>query len=100
MCHRTEVAVRTQILEPCHWERYVRGNLPENTEQDSKAGAFINKRLLSAYNKEAEQALDILEARKAHLPAEAYDVLRRRWKQINPLVRQALSSMVNTNGLA
>lgn len=88
LCHRTQVAVRTQTLNLRNWKRYVAGLEVTDPDDEAKADAFILSRILKVYQAEAEHALACLE--EVEIEQRQRSILVRRWAQIRELVAQVM----------
>lgn len=96
VCHRTQVAVRSQTLKIAVWNKFVAGRDVKDDQDESKADLFIVSRILQVYYETAEKALRDLENTGDLLPSAPRGTLMRRWEQIKELIREAFRGGINT----
>jgi len=101
VCHRTQVAIRTQTLNCRDWEHYVQGRdtLMEAVDHERKADAWICRQILMPYHNDVVQALKCFQEDNFGRPTGVTDpmrsVLRHRWIQIEMIIRHAFSNGIN-----
>ena len=100
VCHRTQVAVRTQTLSNRDWKKFVEGKEAEMDEErdESKANAYVCQNILDAYYSEATNALECFEEeefRDYALPKTISTTLTQRWTQIRSMIRDALKNDID-----
>ena len=97
VCHRTQVAVRTQTLDTSRWESFVAGHIFENEQDDSKTDWLIAMRILQVYFEEAEGAIVGLQKVEHILPPVQRQTLLKRWGEIKVLIQQAFTNGIKKN---
>ncbi|KAL8784558.1 MAG: hypothetical protein Q9213_003906 [Squamulea squamosa] len=97
VCYRTQVATRAQFLSADLWLEFIAGRNLNEIGAEQNAEALITSQVLEPYLREAESALKWLDNPSAALTKFPYgpcQVLIRRWKQIEALLRQTTSGLV------
>ncbi|KAL9126595.1 MAG: hypothetical protein Q9217_004387 [Psora testacea] len=97
VCHRTQVAVRTQTLDSRKWEEYVAGYIVGDEHDDAEADAFVATRIMRVYYEEAKAASLELDKAGDILPFKQRETLLMRWKQIKLLIQKAFTNGINKN---
>ncbi|MCJ1248619.1 hypothetical protein MMC30_005837 [Trapelia coarctata] len=101
VCHRTQVAVRTQTLNRRDWGHYVQGRATsiEEVDDEKKADAWICRQILMTYHNDAIHALKLFRDSCVRRPAGVTDpirsVLQTRWMQIETMIRNAFNNSIN-----
>ena len=95
VCHRTQVAVRSQTLSYRDWRKFVEGDelIMAECPNEEKADSIILEKLLLPYHSAAKQALaliDMIQTPPNDHPPLALPTLRRRWMQIKSMVEGLL----------
>ena len=95
VCHRTQVAVRSQTLSDRDWRKFVEGDelIMAECQNEAKADSFILEKLLLPYHSAAKQALtliDMMQTLPSGHPPLALRTVRRRWMQIKSMVEGLL----------
>ena len=95
VCHRTQVAIRSQTLSDRDWRRFVEGDelIMAECPNEAKADSIILEKLLLPYHSAAKQALTLIDLMRTppsgHLPL-VLPIVRRRWIQIKSMVEGLL----------
>ncbi|MCJ1427429.1 hypothetical protein MMC29_005332 [Sticta canariensis] len=96
VCHRTQVAIRTQTLGIPEWEMFVEGRDGADVGVERRTDAYIATQIIDVYYSEAENALDCLET-KTELHPGPRKILVKRWSQIKHLIMDASNQFANPN---
>lgn len=89
VCHRTQVAVRTQTMDLPSWTDFVAGHQKDDGKAEIRTEKFITSQILQVYHEEAEKALYRLKRMEHTKLLRQRQVIIRRWEQIQRLIRDA-----------
>ncbi|MCJ1469926.1 hypothetical protein MMC07_008570 [Pseudocyphellaria aurata] len=96
VCHRTQVAIRTETLGIPEWTKFIEGQDVVNMCDERKADSYIVSRILDVYFSEAANALNYLET-TTELQAGPQKMLVKRWSQIKSLITDAFRHTANSH---
>ena len=91
-CYRTEMAIRTQVLNRQHWTRLVRGEeIPvSEDEYDRNAREFLSEKVLKPCINTAKTAQMGIEALSSQLSPSMSRFALERWRQIQIMAEKCL----------
>lgn len=98
ICHRTQVAVRTQTLSLAAWTDFVAGREDDDDEAKTRTAMYIAFNILQVYNEETEEALRDLKGTGLEMSRRPRRTIVQRWEQIKRLIDDALNNAITKGG--